>query len=139
MTLFSPFDTALKLVLELEGGFVNNPRDPGGPTFAGISLKAVVGLKLENGQLEYDLDGDGDVDVDDILELKRRYESGDHSLVENFFRERYWKLALCAALPFPLCVAHFDAAVNHGPAVAIMQLQKALRVDADGIVGPVTI
>lgn len=132
-------DAAIEFVLTAEGGFVNNPADPGGATFAGISLRAVVGLKTVDGKLQFDLDGDGDVDVDDIKKLEQLYLSGDTERVVDFYRKRYWDLVKGDELRWPINLATFDAAVNHGPKASIVMLQRSLGVAADGIIGPATI
>lgn len=126
---------ALAYMLRVEGGYVNHPRDPGGATFAGVSLRAVVGLDADkDGRLDFDLDQDGDVDADDIRRLK------DHpALVEQFYQERYWNELRCGAMPWPLDLAAFDAAVNHGVAAATFMLQRAIGVEADGRFGPHTL
>ena len=38
-------------------------------------------------------------------------------------------------MPGRIAFAHFDACVNHGPKKAAQLLQKALSVEADGIIG----
>lgn len=42
------FDTAVELVLKHEGGYVNNPRDPGGETRFGISRRSYPGVDIKN-------------------------------------------------------------------------------------------
>ena len=134
------FLAALDFVLASEGGLIDHPADPGGITYAGISLRAVVGLKDENGQLEFDLDHDGDVDADDIRMLAVLGDStGGRKLKESFYRRYYWKRAQCDLMPWPISLLVFDAAVNHGPRPAVLMLQRALRVTADGITGEETL
>lgn len=50
----------------------------------------------------------------------------------------YWLAAKCDALPWPASLIHFDAAVNSGPRQAVILLQRALGVVADGNFGPAT-
>lgn len=42
------FQTAIKITLLNEGGYVNNPKDPGGETKYGISKKAYPNLDIKN-------------------------------------------------------------------------------------------
>lgn len=129
----SAFRAALSWVLSAEGGFVNDPRDPGGATNMGVSLRAVAGLRDEDGGLEFDLDNDEDVDAADIELLRERPD-----MVEEFYRERYWRPSGCDLLVWPASLLVMDAAVHSGPRVAVVTLQKALRVEQDGRVGPET-
>lgn len=133
------FDLAVEIVLSQEGGLVDNPSDPGGITFRGVSLMAIVGLKDSTGHLEFDIDGDGDVDADDVRALAKVWAAGDHSKIVEFYRQRYWLATKANELRWPYCLCLFDAAVNHGPKAGITLLQKAFGVHADGIMGPDTI
>ena len=38
------FEACLKFVLQFEGGFVNNPKDPGGPTNLGVTQATLSGF-----------------------------------------------------------------------------------------------
>ena len=51
-----------KEIVAREGGFVNDPDDPGGATNLGVTLATARRLGL-------DKDGDGDVDVADVKRL----------------------------------------------------------------------
>jgi uncharacterized protein (TIGR02594 family) len=120
------FDRALAHVLEMEGGFTDDPHDPGGPTNLGITLAVFatwrkVALTAANR-------------ASLVRELKRI----DRATVREIYRRRYWDAARCDALPAPLALMHFDAAVNHGFGTAIRFLQEAVGVDIDGEIGPET-
>jgi lysozyme family protein len=58
--------------------------------------------------------------------------------VRAIYLSRYWKPAQCGDLPAGVSLFHFDAAVNHGVSGAVRLLQRALNVDPDGEIGPVT-
>jgi lysozyme family protein len=121
-------DIAREIVAR-EGGFVNDPDDPGGPTNFGVTLRELRALGM-------DLDGDGDVDIDDVCKLTR------NQAVDIFVREYFQKPRL-DLLPAALQATVFDMAVNAGQARAVIMLQELLRswghaVAVDGKIGPQT-
>lgn len=124
------FDAALKIMLSLEGGFSNNPKDPGGATNLGISLRAVRLRDYDKDlKLDFDLDRDGDVDAQDIkmLDFPSNWEA-----VQAFYYQDYWVAANCQGiLEEDLQVVHFDCAVNQGVRAAheIMARQDKNQYD----------
>jgi uncharacterized protein (TIGR02594 family) len=121
------FDSALAHVLEMEGGFSDDPYDPGGPTNFGITLKVFAtwqGLKL---------------DAASQAALKADLVRITPETVRSIYRAWYWLPARCADLPPPLAFMHFDAAVNHGVTGAARFLQTAVGADVDGEIGPLTL
>jgi uncharacterized protein (TIGR02594 family) len=120
------FEAALAHVLRMEGGYSDDPYDPGGPTNFGITLRtyaAHVGRTL---------------DAASHAGLKAELLSIRPEVVRTIYEQRYWRPAQCDELPPGLSLFHFDAAVNHGVGTAIRSLQEALGVDADGEIGPLT-
>lgn len=120
------FADALAWIMEIEGGYVDDPDDAGGQTKHGIS-------DAGDGRVDgmADLDGDGAPDVR-VIDL-----TAAHAGVA--YRQRYWNPCRCDELPRQLAIATFDGAVNSGPRTAIVLLQQALRVKADGLIGPRTL
>jgi lysozyme family protein len=116
-------------ILKTEGGYVNDPDDPGGPTRFGVTLKTLR-------RLRYDLTGDGRVDIDDLKRLTP--EQAIEIFIQNYFyRPKINKL------PNILHACVFDMQVNSG-ASAIKILQKVLlafgqSIAVDGVIGPKTI
>lgn len=94
------FEKGLDFALQWEGGFVNDPDDPGGATNYGITLRTLRDAGI-------DIDGDGDVDVDDVRGL-------DLATVAKIYREKYWNVINADALDPLLAIASFDTAVNCG-------------------------
>lgn len=128
------FEYAVNVVLEHEGGYVNDPKDPGGATQWGISLRFLKQLGHEVG----DLDGDGDIDVDDIRSMTREQAVA-------IYRERFWdKYRYGEIDDLALATKVFDLAVNMGSNRAHRLLQRALHavgqrdVVVDGILGSKT-
>ena len=114
------FNTLMGLVLQSEGGYVDDPSDPGGPTKFGITLAT---LGHSRGQ---------PVAKADIAGLTQQ---------EAFalYRQHYWDKISADALPSGVDYVVFDAAVNSGPKPAALWLQTTLKVRADGVVGPLTL
>ncbi|MDT0683721.1 holin-associated N-acetylmuramidase [Roseicyclus sp. F158] len=116
-------------IVRREGGYVNDPDDPGGPTKYGVTLGTMQRLKD-------DVTGDGRVDAQDVQRL------GKDRAVEIFI-EHYFARPRIAALPEPLQATVFDMYVNSG-ANAVRILQRLLcdmgqAVAVDGVIGPKTI
>ncbi len=114
------FDEAVDLVLRHEGGFVQHPRDPGGATKFGITRET---LSRARGR---------PVSVDDVRRLTR----GEAAAIYHWL---YWDAMRADDLPPGIDLATFDLAVHSGPSRAVTMLQSVLGVEADGIVGPVTL
>lgn len=122
-------DDIVSDILRREGGYVNDPDDPGGATNHGVTLHTMRRLGI-------DVDGDGDVDVADVRKLTR-----DHAA--EIFKEHYFVRPGIAALPEVLQASVFDMYVNAGGA-AVKILQRLLAkfgfpVIVDGALGPKTV
>ena len=106
------FSVAVAFVLRHEGGYVNDPADPGGETKFGISKRSYP-----------------DLDIRGLTE-------GDAELI--YLRD-FWIPLLCDQLPAPLPLVMLDTAVNCGPRRAARWLQSACGAPGDGVMGPVTV
>ena len=114
------FTSCVDFTFTQEGGFVDNPNDPGGATNLGITLTT-----LEDWE-------NADLPVSAIRTL-------DRSLAEQIYHKEYWLKMSCDKLPTGVDLMVFDSGVNVGPARAIEQLQDALVVTVDGNIGPKTL
>lgn len=116
-------------IVAREGGFVNDPDDPGGATNFGVTIHTMRRLGL-------DLDRDGDIDVADVRRLTR-----DQAV--DIFIEHYYTRPRIHRLPGPLQPSVFDMQVNAG-ANAVKILQRLLKemgfaeIAVDGVIGPQT-
>lgn len=106
------FDQAFDRLIGHEGGYVNNPADPGGETKFGISKRS---YPMENIK---------------ALTLER---------AKALYHRDYWGPAGCDAAPDGLKFDLFDMAVNSGVTTAIRTLQNAVGTSADGVIGPKTL
>ncbi|WP_231726670.1 glycoside hydrolase family 108 protein, partial [Sphingomonas sp. CCH13-B11] len=122
------FLTAAKRVLQLEGGWVNDPKDRGGETKYGISLRFLVHEgKVDfdrDGVADFDLDMDGDIDGADIRLLTR-----NDAL--NLYQRCFWKRLDADSFPVPIGEMLFDQAVNGGLLAARKMLQRAINASID--------
>jgi lysozyme family protein len=113
------FPACLDLVLELEGGFSDDPQDPGGATNLGVTAKtwsAWIGHQANRAEIEA---------------LSR-------ADVTPLYEKQYWRPTGCDDWATGVDLAVFDPAVNMGPGTAIRFLQQAAGVDDDGKLGPAT-
>ena len=116
-------------IIAREGGFVDDPDDPGGATNFGITIHTMRRLGV-------DLDGDGQVTRRDVKRLSRT-QAAD-IIVEHYFRNPG-----ISRLPEALHATVFDMQVNSG-SNAVRILQRLLRrmgadIAVDGLIGPQTV
>ena len=93
------FLKALAFVLAHEGGWADNPQDPGGATMKGITIGAYTRWRAAQG-LEEPTNDDLRAITDDE--------------VEQIYLGDYWLASGADKLKWPVSLAHFDAAVNSG-------------------------
>jgi lysozyme family protein len=119
------FVAALKATLKHEGGYVNNPADPGGETNFGITKGTALASGYSGSMADIS---------DDIVQA-------------IYFKEYYAGPGFDKIAKFAPALASylFDIGVNTGPATAVKYLQTAisivgpLEVVVDGKLGPKTI
>lgn len=114
------FEKCLPLLLRHEGGYVNHPRDPGGHTNLGVTLHS------------WQFWMQRPVTVEELKALTPKD-------VTSFYRVKYWNEVRGDALPAGVDYCLFDFGVNSGPKRAVVAVQEVLRVNPDGLLGPVTL
>lgn len=121
--------TIAEEIVAREGGFVNDPDDPGGATNHGVTIHTMRRLGL-------DVTGDGKVDVADVRRLSR-------AQAVDIYVEHYFRRPRIAALPETVQASVFDMYVNAGSnAVRILQRlcgDMGFPCAPDGVIGPQTI
>lgn len=105
------FDTAFNRIFTSEGGYSNDPNDPGGETKYGISKRSYPDLNIAS------------LTRDDARAI--------------YLRD-FWSRINADRLPDGVAFQVFDFAVNSGIETAVRYLQRALGVADDGYWGPVT-
>lgn len=116
-------------IVAREGGYVNDPDDPGGATKFGVTIHTMRGLEM-------DLTGDGRVSEADVRRLSR-------AQAVEIFVDHYFNRPRISALPKVIQASVFDMYVNAG-SNAVKILQRLLgemdhKVTVDGAIGPQTI
>ncbi|QHJ83122.1 MAG: hypothetical protein [Caudoviricetes sp.] len=109
-------EQSLKHLLGNEGGYSNNPVDPGGETMYGVTFRVARAYGY-TGAMK-DLPWQTAMDI---------------------YAKNYWAPIKADQLPNALRFHVFDAAVNSGPGQAVKWLQRAAGVVQDGLIGPQTI
>lgn len=126
------FATAFAITMKSEGGYVNDPQDPGGETYKGVARKmnskwdgwvVVDQLKRER-NFPANLDGNTQI----------------QQLIHDFYEINYWDKLRCDDITNQdVAESLFDFGVNAGPAVSAKLAQITVGVDADGVIGTQTL
>ncbi len=114
------FDRAISLFLKHEGGYVDHPRDPGGATNKGITLRTFRRFIKPNGTKS------------DLKNLTTEQAA-------VVYKRQYWDAVLGDWLPDGVDYAVVDFAINSGPGRAAKYLQRVVGVTQDGRIGPQTL
>ena len=126
----SDFAAAAEVVLQHEGGWVSNPRDPGGETNWGISTSFIRREGLTSAELGVDPDTAGRPGW-----LKPMPRACAVELYRRCFWDRY---AYGCIVDQAVATKVFDASVNIGPRRAHARAQVVVGVSADGLLDPVS-
>ena len=115
--MLTMFDDIIKVVLKHEGGYVNDPVDPGGETNFGIAKRSHP-----------------DVDIKNLTEEGAK----------EIYYQYYWMKNRVPQLPDELKHIYFDMCINQGRGRAVKILQQAANakganLKVDGGLGPKTI
>jgi lysozyme family protein len=115
------FSLSLQFTLAAEGGFSDDPNDPGGATMDGITL----------GEFRT-YTGNSGATVDQLKAITT-------AIRDQIYRDDYWGPAYAAMLPAGVDLSVFDMGVNAGPVTSVKIMQRELAVTPDGIVGSITL
>jgi lysozyme family protein len=113
------FQACLPIILKSEGGFVDDPQDPGGATNLGITLDTLSSWLGHSAS------------VGEVRDLTP-------AAVGPIYEARYYNASHACDCPPGVDLMVFDEAVNQGVGRAITSLQRCAGVTADGAFGPKT-
>jgi len=110
------FDACFDRVIQLEGGYVNDPADAGGETNLGVTAGAwgaYLGRPINSGEMQ----------------------ALTKDIVKPFYRQMYWDKVKGDDLPAGVDYAVFDFSVNAGVSRAAKFLQRSVGAVDDGVIG----
>ena len=104
--MLTEFKDIIEVVLHHEGGYVNDPKDPGGETNFGIAKRSHPDVDIKN------LTKDG---------------------AKEIYKEVYWDGNKVESLPEELRHIYFDMCVNQGKSRGVKILQRAANAKGAGL------
>ena len=113
-------DEIIAAVIGTEGGYVNNPTDPGGATKFGVTQRYLTNAR-KSAQF-----ANLPASVADITAQQ----------AHDLYAADQWQAVHGDSLPPAVALLAFDCAVNGGPGTAANVLESALGIPQDGIIGP---
>ena len=119
------FERAQEIVREFEGGYSDDPKDPGGATNFGITRNTLAAWRGKP------------VTKADVANMS-------YQEAKDIYFSQYWSKSSCGMMPGPLALAVYNVAVHAGLGTAAIYLQKALNqngasVAVDGGIGGETL
>ncbi len=126
------FESAFAKTMKAEGGYVNDPQDPGGETYKGIARKMnskwdgwiLVDMAKREGNFPANLDGNS--------QLQEK--------IKSFYEVNYWdKIRGDEIINQHIAECIFDFAVNAGPITSAKLAQTTVGAEPDGTIGQVTL
>lgn len=113
---------AIALMMRLEGGYVNNSKDPGGATNGGITQRTLDSLQA----------------VPFTITLPTDVKNLTQDEIAIIYQSVQWRAIAGDALPPVLAMMMLNSAVNQGEPTAIKLLHDVLGIEGT-IVGPTTL
>lgn len=118
------FAACLAEVLQHEGGFTLNRKDPGNWTGGKVGSGDLKGSNKGIAAASYP-----QLDIKNLTDAK----------IASIYQARYWSVVRGDELPIGIDLSTMDYGVNSGPRRSAKDLQRVLGVKADGRIGPVTL
>lgn len=123
------FNNAFQLMIAHEGGYVNDPDDPGGETYKGVARKIFSKwegwTKIDILKRQSDFPGNLDRDAE-IQEA-----------VSHFYQVNFWdKMNGDQITNQEIANSIFDFGVNAGVSTSASLAQMVVGADSDGVIGP---
>jgi lysozyme family protein len=118
------FDTAFSELVGLEGKFSGDERDPGNWTSGKVEVGELKGTMYGISAAAYP-----SIDIAGLTPQKAK----------AIYLQDYWNKLLCSQFPDAVATALFKEGVNLGVSGAAKALQRSLKVNADGIIGQITV
>jgi lysozyme family protein len=122
------YKQALQLVLQYEGGYSNDPNDPGGETYKGVARNmnsnwigwTLIDLQKKQSNFPANLNNNNEL----------------NSEIEHFYKVNYWdKVKGDDLTDQRVANAIFDFAVNAGCSTSSLLAQKVVDAKEDGVIG----
>ena len=120
----SDFDRIFDIVVGSEGGYTDNPADPGNWTGGRVGAGECRGTKFGISAGAYP-----ELDIAGLTLDQAR----------SLYRSEYWDRIDGDRLPASIALLVFDAAINNGIGHAVRWLQQAASIAQDGVIGPETL
>jgi lysozyme family protein len=122
------FTNAYQLVIAHEGGYVNDPDDPGGETYKGVARKIFskwdgwIKIDILKRQTGFPANLDKDVDLQQD--------------VTDFYRVNFWdKMNGDNITNQKIAESIFDFGVNSGVSTSVSLAQVVVQAEPDGVIG----
>lgn len=126
------FNPAFAATMKVEGGYVNDPQDPGGETYKGVARKfnskwegwIIIDMAKQAGNFPANLDSN--------VSLQEK--------IKTFYEINYWdKVRGDDITNQDIAESIFDFAVNAGTIASSKLAQITVKAEPDGVIGPVTL